>query len=101
MLWQYSAIHAVPSACSSCPPGRQRRAAIEHADVVEPQETTLKNIPAVTVLAIYPPPEIKQQFPECIAQERHVAFSANSFLSHVYVMCRPRVHRRIHIAEIP
>ena len=35
MFWQKSAIQAVPSACSSVPAGGQRRAAVEHADVVQ------------------------------------------------------------------
>src|SRR5438094_562463 len=40
---------------------RQRSAAIEHADVVEAQETSLENVFAFGVLAVDPPREIQQQ----------------------------------------
>ena len=64
MLRQYIAIQLVPSDCSKLPAGRQRRAAVKHADVVEPEESALENVVAFGVLAIDPPGEIQQQFVE-------------------------------------
>src|SRR6202040_3406679 len=39
--------------------GRQRRTAVEDADVVEPENPPLKQVPAVAVFAVYPPAEVR------------------------------------------
>ena len=44
--------------------GRQRRAAIEDADVVEPEEAALEDVVAGAILAIDPPGEVEQQLVE-------------------------------------
>jgi hypothetical protein len=41
--------------------GRQRRAAVEDADVVEPQKTALEGIVAGAVLAVHPPGKVESQ----------------------------------------
>jgi hypothetical protein len=69
MFWQYIAIHAVPSACSSRAAGRQRRAAVEDADVVEAEEAALEDVVAPRVLAVDPPGEVQQQLVEDALEE--------------------------------
>ena len=64
MFWQNRAIQAVPSACSKMTAGGQRRAAVEHADIVETQEAALKHVLAEAVLAVHPPGEVEQQLIE-------------------------------------
>ena len=49
--------------------GRQRRAAIEHADVVEAQEAALEDVLALGVLAIHPPGEVQEQLVEDALEE--------------------------------
>ena len=44
--------------------GRQRRAAVEHADVVQPEEAALEHVVAGAVLAVDPPREVEQQLVE-------------------------------------
>ena len=67
------AIQAVPSACSRWPPVGQRRAAVEDADVVQPEEAALEDVVALGVLAIDPPGEVEQQLVEDALQEGAVA----------------------------
>ena len=61
---QYIAIQPVPSACSMMPAGGQRGAAVEDADVVQPQEAALEDVAAFGVLAVHPPGEVQQQLVE-------------------------------------
>jgi hypothetical protein len=49
------------------PAGRQRRAAIEHADVVEAEKAALEHVRAEAIFPIHPPGEIQQQFVEQFA----------------------------------
>src|SRR5207247_3872132 len=53
--------------------GGQRRAAVEHADVVEAEKPTLKNVSPLSVLAIHPPGEVEYQLVEDAFEEREVA----------------------------
>ena len=41
--------------------GRQRRTAVEDADVVQAQEAALEDVPARAVLAVDPPGEVEQE----------------------------------------
>src|SRR5437764_11036834 len=59
---------------------RSLRAAIEHSDVVQPQESALKHVPAVRVLAIDPPGEVDQQLMEDAFQKADVGDTANTLL---------------------
>ena len=51
------------------PAGRQRVAAVEHADVVEAQEPALEHVPPLRVLAVHPPREVDHQLVEHLLQE--------------------------------
>ena len=81
--------------------GRQGCAAVEHADVVEPQKSALKDVHAVGVLAVHPPGEVQHQLVEDALQECAITFSVALLVNLVNAPCRPGVHRRIHIAECP
>ena len=80
--------------------GRQLGAAIEHADVVEPEEAAGKHVAPLRVLAVHPPVEVLHQALERSLEEAHVR-PAELFLDVVEEQRGPRVHRRIHVAEIP
>ena len=49
--------------------GRQRRRAVEHADVVEPEEAALEDVAALGVLAVHPPGEVQHQLVEDALEE--------------------------------
>ena len=101
MFWQNRAIHAVPSACSSAPAG-QRRASVEHADIVQPEKTTLEDVFAETVLAVHPPREIQQSAcANTTLQEFEIAATLAPSLTPIEEKRRPSMHRRIDVAEIP
>ena len=63
--------------------GRQRRAAIEDADVVEPEESALEQVAAAAVLAIHPPGEVQQQLVEDALEPVDVAVAAVRLLEPV------------------
>ena len=52
---------------------RQRRRAVEGADVVEPEEAALEDVVAERVLAVDPPGEVDQQLVEGAGEEVEVA----------------------------
>ena len=61
--------------------GRQRRAAVEDADVVEAEEAALEDVLAEAVLAVDPPGEVQQQLAEGALQEVDVAAAAQRLLA--------------------
>ena len=73
MLSEYIAIQLVPSDCSSVAAAGQRLAAVEDADVVEPEKAALEDVVALGVLAVHPPGEIEQQFVEDALEEAAIA----------------------------
>ena len=81
--------------------GRQRRAAIEHPDVVQSQEAALEDVGPCAVLAIHPPREVEQQLLERALQPVEVTRSAPGFLQAVGKDRGPGVHRWIDVAEVP
>ena len=81
--------------------GRQLGAAIEDADVVEAEETALEHALPEPILAIDPPREIDQELAERALQELDVAFAAHRLLGAILIERRPRVHRRVDVAEVP
>ena len=81
--------------------GRQRRAAIEHADVVQPEEAALEDVASRTILAIDPPGEVEQQLLEAALEPLLVSLALLPFLQAVREDRRPGVDRRIDVAEIP
>ncbi len=54
---------------------RQRMRAVEHRDIVEPQEAALEDIVALGVLAVDPPGVVEQQLVEDAQQEVTVGLS--------------------------
>ena len=58
--------------------GRQRRAAVEDADVVQPEEAALEDVAAVGVLAVDPPGEVEQQLVEDAFEEATVGDAGGS-----------------------
>ena len=57
------------------PAGRQRRAAVEDADVVQPQEAALEDVVAGAVLAVHPPGEVEQELVEGALEPVEVALA--------------------------
>src|SRR5215468_6687746 len=67
------AVHAHPASCVrllDVTAGRQRRASVEDADIVEAEEADLKNISAFGIFAIHPPGEVEQEFLEDALQKQ-------------------------------
>src|SRR5262249_8106603 len=87
--------------CSDETDGRQRRASVEDADIVEAEEAALKNISAFGIFAIHPPGEVEQEFLEDAFQKQSVARATALFFNFVYTPCSPGVHRRVDVAEGP
>ena len=81
--------------------GRQRCAAVEHADVVEAEEAALEHVAPGRVLAVDPPGEVHEQLLERALQPGDVALAALLELGLVDEQRRPGVHRRVHVAEVP
>src|SRR5205085_2420180 len=77
----------------------QRRAAIEHSDVVEPEKAALEDVAPLGVLAIHPPGEVDQQFVEYAPEELAIADAAALLLDLVDAPRRPGEHRWIDVAK--
>src|SRR5918993_3280650 len=54
-------------------PGRKRRASIKHADVVEAEESALKNIFPFRIFPVDPPGEVQQELVKYPFEKRSVA----------------------------
>ena len=78
----------------------QLRAAIEDPDVVEAKETAGEDVAAGRVLAVHPPVEVEHQPLERALEESNVG-PAEVPLHPIEVQRRPRVHRRVDVAEVP
>ena len=81
--------------------GRQRRAAIEHADVVQAQEAALEDVASRAVLAVDPPGEVQEQLLEAALEPLLVSLSLLRLLQAVGEDGGPGMHRRIDVAEVP
>ena len=81
--------------------GRQRRAAVEHADVVEAQEAALEDVPPRAVLAVDPPGEVQQQLLEAALEPVPVALARLRLFQAVGEDGGPGMHRRVDVAEVP
>ena len=75
---------------------RQVRA-VDRADVVQPHEAALEQVPAARVLQVDPPGEVDQQLVEDPAQEVEVAAAVDG----EHLQRGPGLHRRVHVAEVP
>ena len=81
--------------------GRQLGAAVEDADVVEAEEAALEHALAQAVLAIHPPREVDEELAEGALEELEVPLAALRLLHAVLEERRPRMHRRVDVAEVP
>src|SRR5206468_4586444 len=80
---------------------RERRVAIEHANVVKPKETALEDVVAFGIFAVHPPGEGDEHFMENSFEECAITFAALFTLDLVNAPCCPRDNRWINISEIP
>ena len=55
--------------------GGQRRAAVEDADVIQPEEAAFKQVLAKAVFAVHPPTKVQHQLGKRALQELDVAFA--------------------------
>ena len=81
--------------------GGQRRAAIDDTDVVEAEEPALEHVPPGGILAIDPPGEVEQQLVVDAAEELQIGVAGAAPVDLVEEVGGPRVHGRIHVAEVP
>ena len=101
------AIQAVQSDWLMWPQGGERRAAVEHADVVQAEEAALEDVAPFGVLAVHPPGEVEQQLVEDPLQEREVARVVRVRAAALFAVDLehapggPAVHRRVGVAERP
>src|SRR5438045_9076025 len=76
----------------------QRLRTIEHADVIEPEETAGEKIVAFGVFAVHPPGEIEQQLLECAFKKSAITLPART--SHlVNAPGGPGVDGRSHVTK--
>ena len=76
-------------------------AAIEHRDVVEPEEAAFEDVVALTVDFVHPPREVEHQLVKALLEEVSVGGAVADPIHVVDAPHRPRVHRRIEIRELP
>src|SRR5258708_3169672 len=78
---------------------RQNAVAIEHANVIKPQETTLEYVVAVLVLPVHPPCEVQKQLVENLLQELNVADTGLATFDGVDAPGGPGMHQRVYVSE--
>jgi len=71
--------------------------AVDRADVVQAEEAALEHVVAPGVFHVHPPGEVDQELVEDQGQEVQVAAAVDG----EDLQRRPRVHRRVHVAEVP
>ena len=76
-------------------------ATIEYADIIEPQESSLKDVVTFGIFPIHPPSKGEQQFVEDRFQKRAVAFAGLFALDLENAPGRPRKDGGIYITEVP
>src|SRR5262249_61066376 len=79
----------------------QRRAAVKHADIVQAQEATFKEILAKAIFAVHPPAEVQLQLRKRPPEEFQVAFTLERLFRPVQKDRGPGVHGRVDVAEVP
>ena len=94
-------IHAVASACSSTPPPGSGLLRSKRPMLSSPRNPPSKTLRPRAVLAVHPPGEVEHQLEEDALEERAVAAAEDAPLDLVDAVRRPRVHRRVHVAELP
>src|SRR6266699_4746344 len=79
----------------------ERRRTVKDSNIVEAQESTLKDIRAVRIFAIYPPSEIQEQLVKNLFEESAIGDATHPPLDFIDAPRGPGVHWRVHIAECP
>src|SRR5277367_1467968 len=82
------------------PTGGELSTAIEHANIVQPEESSREDIPSLRVFSVDPPVEVQHQTLKRTLQEAQVR-PAQFFLDVEKKQRRPGMHWRIHITEVP
>src|SRR3954452_7430979 len=101
---QVQAIHAHPAgriALLKTTAVREWCAAIEDADIVEPEEAALKDVLAIGVLAIDHPGKVEQELMEDALQKDGIAYAPAFLVDLIDAPGGPGMHRRVDIAEGP
>src|SRR6185295_15163495 len=81
--------------------GRMLLAAIDHSDVIESKEAAFEKIVAFAVYFVHPPREVDHQLVKTLLEPGPIG-AAGPYAIHVIDSpASPRVHRRIHIRELP
>ena len=80
---------------------RARLAAVDHRDVVEAEEPTLEHVVAVAVDLVDPAREVHQELVEAALEPLAVGVAVADPIHVVDPPHRPRVDRRVEIAELP
>src|SRR5215471_17512638 len=80
---------------------RQRAAAVEDPDVVEPEEAPREHVVPIYIFAVYPPGEVQRQLLEAELEEGKIPTPAQLLVVAVHGPDRPREYRGIDIAEVP
>src|SRR5207244_4768446 len=73
----------------------------EHTDVVQPEESTLEDVHALGVLAVYPPGEVQHEFVKDTLEKRAITLAFSLLVDFVDAPRSPSVYRRVHVAESP
>src|SRR5580693_128286 len=79
---------------------RKGSTAIEESNIVQPEEAPREDIPSLRILSVDPPVEIQHQTLKRTFQETQIRPAQFSF-NVIEIQSRPRVHGRIHVAEVP
>ena len=101
---QIQAVHAHPARRVGLleePTLRQRIRAIEHTDVVEPEEASLEDVVARGVLAVDPPGEVQHQLQEHRLEKIVIRLACSLAIDLEHAERRPRVHWRVDVPEGP
>src|SRR5206468_6411554 len=81
--------------------GGQWRAAVEDADIVEPEKPAFEEASAKPILAVHPPAEIRRQPAKDPLEKIEVRSAAQRVLNAVEKDRPPGLYRRVDIAEVP
>src|SRR5208337_2942940 len=100
MFWLNSAIHAVPSAWSRCPPVGSGALRSNTPMLSSPRKPPANTLRPSGSLRLTNQLKFQHQSLEGALQETHVG-PAQLRLNSVKKQCRPGVDRRIYVAEVP
>src|SRR6516225_318530 len=81
--------------------GRQRRAAVEDADIIVSEKPAFEEASSEAVFAIDPPAKVRGEPAEHSLQEVEIGSAAQRLLHAEEEDRRPGLNRRVDVAEIP